>query len=475
MRTRLLPLILASICTSFAAAQTAVTIGPYVYDASANVTQMGNDRFLYDGLSRITYGTAHIAGNSNVQRFEYDGFGNLRKVITSGAPTLQIGVDAGTNRLLDTPGTPDANVTYTWGGAYDEAGNQRQLDGGVYSYAYDPLSMMVGLETAGRRESYLYDADDERVATLDSSWHYTVRDLEGHVLRVFDDGQWKQDYVYRDAALLASIAAGTVTHYHLDHLGSPVLLTNASAQKIAEHKYRPFGGDAPGSTQDAEVMKFTGHERDRDGSANALDYMHARYYGSNRGRFLSVDPTWESSDLSNPQTWNRYAYVRNNPLKYTDPDGRIAIADDIAIGVVIGTAILAEAYLQAPSADPSRTNAAVMASSITDGLEWLQTGLVSFAEHTKGKRTSTRAKHEKGQGRRIKDRGKEKADERRRKHRKRPPGHRGPWPPLPKLTSRVLLPQPSMPELTVPEPPPPSKEKDKDQESDALRPYRWRF
>lgn len=41
-----------------------------------------------------------------------------------------------------------------------------------------------------------------------------------------------------------------------------------------------------------------------------------------RGRFLSVDPTWESADLGTPQSWNRYSYVLNNPVRYTDPDGR---------------------------------------------------------------------------------------------------------------------------------------------------------
>ena len=53
-------------------------------------------------------------------------------------------------------------------------------------------------------------------------------------------------------------------------------------------------------------MKYTGHERG-DGD---LDYMHARYYSPAMGCFLSVDPAWESAGLQTPQTWNRYAYVR---------------------------------------------------------------------------------------------------------------------------------------------------------------------
>jgi RHS repeat-associated protein len=68
-------------------------------------------------------------------------------------------------------------------------------------------------------------------------------------------------------------------------------------------------------------MKFTGHERDRlANDVHALDYMHARYYNYGVGRFLSVDPVFGRPH--DPQSWNRYAYVLNNPLRYTDPDGR---------------------------------------------------------------------------------------------------------------------------------------------------------
>jgi RHS repeat-associated protein len=52
-------------------------------------------------------------------------------------------------------------------------------------------------------------------------------------------------------------------------------------------------------------------------------YFGARYYASKIGRFTTVDPfyTWREN-LVDPQRWNRYAYGRNNPLRYVDPDGR---------------------------------------------------------------------------------------------------------------------------------------------------------
>jgi RHS repeat-associated protein len=69
-----------------------------------------------------------------------------------------------------------------------------------------------------------------------------------------------------------------------------------------------------------DARKFTGHERDGVNDANALDYMHARYYASAMGRFLSVDPAIGNPAV--PQSWNRYAYVTNNPITRLDPDGR---------------------------------------------------------------------------------------------------------------------------------------------------------
>src|SRR5204863_7143384 len=87
-------------------------------------------------------------------------------------------------------------------------------------------------------------------------------------------------------------------------------------------------GPGAGGFDREEPAKFTGHERDFAGGqgredSHYTDYMHARDYSPVQGRFLSVDPAMDvKSNLKNPQGWNRYAYVVNNPIRYVDPDGR---------------------------------------------------------------------------------------------------------------------------------------------------------
>jgi RHS repeat-associated protein len=68
---------------------------------------------------------------------------------------------------------------------------------------------------------------------------------------------------------------------------------------------------------------LTEYERDTE---TGLDFAQARYLASVQGRFTSVDPLQESATLWNPQSWNRYTYVLNNPLVYIDPTGELWIA-----------------------------------------------------------------------------------------------------------------------------------------------------
>jgi len=82
-------------------------------------------------------------------------------------------------------------------------------------------------------------------------------------------------------------------------------------------RYYPYGTDRPGSGNPATDYRFTGQRQ--EGTIGLYDYG-ARFYDPLLGRFLSADTV--VPEPGNPQALNRYAYVLNNPLKYTDPSGR---------------------------------------------------------------------------------------------------------------------------------------------------------
>jgi RHS repeat-associated protein len=84
----------------------------------------------------------------------------------------------------------------------------------------------------------------------------------------------------------------------------------------AQYFYYPYGWTQSSTGSDPNHYKFTGKERDAE---SGLDYFGARYMASTMGRFMTPDPV--GGHQEDPQTLNRYAYVRNNPLSLTDPTG----------------------------------------------------------------------------------------------------------------------------------------------------------
>jgi RHS repeat-associated protein len=91
-----------------------------------------------------------------------------------------------------------------------------------------------------------------------------------------------------------------------------------------------------------QSMKFTSKERD---SESGLDWFDTRYFSAAQGRYTSPDGMIAKKEwLSDPQRWNHYAYVRNNPLRYIDPKG-----EDLEVYYFYGKDLTADQrkYLQA--------------------------------------------------------------------------------------------------------------------------------
>lgn len=125
-----------------------------------------------------------------------------------------------------------------------------------------------------------------------------------------------------------------VSYLTADHLSLPKVITDGCGAVISKHDYMSFGEDTEtignGSgrpiAQEYSILdeirrSFTGYERDDE---TRLVFVQARYYNSNHGRFTSVDPFIVSVLVRDPQTFNQYSYVLNNPYKFTYPLGLFA-------------------------------------------------------------------------------------------------------------------------------------------------------
>jgi RHS repeat-associated protein len=103
-----------------------------------------------------------------------------------------------------------------------------------------------------------------------------------------------------------------------DHLGTAQMEFSAGGWPVWKGQFAPFGQELD-SQFTANNYKFTGKERDAE---SGLDYFGARYMSSSMGRFMSPDPSRLSIMPNNPQTWNRYTYGSNNPLRFKDDNGK---------------------------------------------------------------------------------------------------------------------------------------------------------
>ena len=115
---------------------------------------------------------------------------------------------------------------------------------------------------------------------------------------------------------------GTLYYLLKDHLGSASVLTNASGNAVsgADVRYYPFG-EARSSTDSMLTDKlFTGQ---REMAGLGIYHYQARFYSPKLRRFLSPDSIVPS--YANPQHLNRFGYVTNSPLRYTDPSGNVPI------------------------------------------------------------------------------------------------------------------------------------------------------
>lgn len=151
-----------------------------------------------------------------------------------------------------------------------------------------------------------------------------VYDLAGRMLTEVISAERPCNYeFYAGGRHLGSIQ-GSVIFSHTDWLGTErVRIFSAEASQRYNDQHcasLPFGDGLSCSPAGGSTLHFTGKERDTESN---LDNFGARYNSSSMGRWISPDMPFADQNPDNPQSWNLYGYVRNNPLSSIDTNGRV--------------------------------------------------------------------------------------------------------------------------------------------------------
>lgn len=282
-----------------------------VTEIDNNLDSTRNEIATYDYLNRVTEAKA---GTKWSDAYTYDPWGNL----LSKAPLS----GAGIGENLPSTGT---NVYNQAAGllTYDAAGNVIS-DNASIAYVYDAENRV--LSAAG--VTYAYDGDGKRVMKTGSANVLYWRGAGGSTLDETDlSGQNAAKNIYFGGAQVARVDSSGVLHYPFhDSLGSmrtsvQVSLKSPNGTVETDLDYYPFGTPvAYSSDSSGNPYKFTGKERDPE---TGNDYFEVRYFNASVSRMFSIDPGNAAgfAHMGDPQSWNAYSYVRNNPLTLTDPSG----------------------------------------------------------------------------------------------------------------------------------------------------------
>jgi RHS repeat-associated protein len=234
---------------------------------------------------------------------------------------------------------PSFSATYTNnkrdGLTYGPAGHV--VSDGGQTFTYDATGQQATASFPGYVLEQYYDGDGLRVKKSDAgtaTLYLRSSVLGGQVVAELSGaGSWQRGYVYLGSELVAMQQSG-VYWVHQDPLVKSKRVTNSSGNVVSTVELDPWGGNTNKSNSDAlQPHRFTTYERDLNGSDEATFRRYNRWWS----RFDQPDPVDGSYNLTNPQSFNRYAYVKNDPVNFVDPLGLDPEADGGGLGAWLGT------------------------------------------------------------------------------------------------------------------------------------------
>ncbi|WP_292464480.1 toxin TcdB middle/N-terminal domain-containing protein [Methanolobus sp.] len=285
----------------------------YEFDNVGNILQIQDNVmnsvkiYGYDDLDRLTRADMSVNSVPTYQRdFTYDQYGCIQQVDENNVMISSYGYSL---VPFHAPSSYNGNNL-----DYDSNGNL--IEDEDFIYVYNDANQLSEVRYSGNNslvEKYWYNAGEQRVKKQNADGEFTY-----YVNKFYEvENGTPTNYFFRDDERIAKQTAGGMEWYLSDHLGSTTVLINESGLEIERTEYYPYGQVQSGGL---EKYGFTGQENDAD---TGLMYYGARYYSPEYRIF--VQPDSMIPDPYNPQYLNRYAYVLNNPVMYTDPSGHVAV------------------------------------------------------------------------------------------------------------------------------------------------------
>jgi RHS repeat-associated protein len=298
------------------------------YDLIGNITSRSDantglsETFTYDSLNRLRSATV---GLDVAKTVTYDTIGNIISKSDVGTYSYPAPGQPFPHALSSVTGSV-INTTFT----YDANGNQTGGNGLAVNYASfnKPNSISRGTTTIGfahdpQHQRYKQTAPGKEVLYLNAGG-VLVEKITGTSGSV----TWN-NYLFvagKMVGMRVERSSGEVDtrYFHRDHLGSVAILTDDAGNVVERLSYdawgkrrQPNGQDDPAGALASQTTRgFTGHEQLDD---VGLIHMNGRVYDPLLGRFGTPDPMTESPFST--QGWNRYSYVGNSPLNFSDPSG----------------------------------------------------------------------------------------------------------------------------------------------------------
>ena len=306
------------------------------YDGNSNVkgyndSVNGSFTVTDDALHRLLSMSGTLGGVATTVQETYDHFGNRNGENVSyggyqSQPSPTLGFSAGNNRIdyasYDAAGnlTSDLTNNYLYDAENRICAVQQTVSGDMYGYVYAANGVRL---VKGSLTSFSCDVTTNGIS-LTSAY---VAGPQGEDLEEVDQNFNMLHYnVFWEGKLLGTFVGTTYDQSNWgfalnDWLGTKREVTKSDGTCLSSFFNGPFSDyqTAGCSTLDPSEEHFTSKMRDPESN---LDYFSARYYNSNVGRFLSPDQAFIAWNLSNPQSFNLYSYVLNNPLSFIDPTGR---------------------------------------------------------------------------------------------------------------------------------------------------------